>query len=251
MTEITLFETEHIEYLGDSVGVIVSDAHTFGTDAMLLADFAAPKKKTVACDLGTGCGIIPMLWLRDGLCSRIDGVEIQKQAVSQFRRSIAANKTERVFAHSADLRALDGVLPSGRYDLVTMNPPYKALRAGRESALPQENIARHETLCTLSDVAASAARLLKYGGRFCLCIPPERLFEAMHMMETHAIEPKRLRTVAKNPDSAPWLCLLEGRRGGKRGLRIEPGLFLYTADGNPSAELHRIHRDYSKGAQQV
>ena len=176
MTEITLFETEHIEYLSGSVGVIVSNAHTFGTDAMLLADFAAPKKKTVACDLGTGCGIIPMLWLRDGLCSRIDGVEIQEQAFSQFARSIAANKTERVFAHSADLRALDEVLPSGRYDLVTMNPPYKALRAGRESALPQENIARHEMLCTLSDVAASAARLLKYGGRFCLCIPPARLF---------------------------------------------------------------------------
>ena len=61
MTEITLLETEHIEYLKPDFGLVVSPLHTFGTDAVLLSHFAAPKRQDTACDLGTGCGIIPML----------------------------------------------------------------------------------------------------------------------------------------------------------------------------------------------
>ena len=66
MTEITLNKDEHIEYLSRDLGLIVSKEHTFGTDALLLADFASPKRYDVCCDFGTGCGIIPMLWCRDG-----------------------------------------------------------------------------------------------------------------------------------------------------------------------------------------
>ena len=80
---ITLYDGEHIEDLGCDVGVIVSKQHTFGTDAMLLASFANPKRNDIACDFGTGCGIIPFLWLRDGKCSKISAVEIQENACNQ------------------------------------------------------------------------------------------------------------------------------------------------------------------------
>ena len=36
------------EYLGSGITAFVSAEHTFGTDAVLLADFAAPKKRTDA-----------------------------------------------------------------------------------------------------------------------------------------------------------------------------------------------------------
>ena len=54
---------EKISKLGKNYSIIVSKRHTFGTDAVLLASFAKPSIKQIACDLGTGCGIIPMLWL--------------------------------------------------------------------------------------------------------------------------------------------------------------------------------------------
>ncbi len=83
MQKITLLETEHIEYLKPNFGLVVSPWHTFGTDAVLLSAFAAPKRQDTVCDLGTGCGIIPMLWARDGLCKKIDGVEIQTAGVNR------------------------------------------------------------------------------------------------------------------------------------------------------------------------
>ncbi|MGN0519512.1 MAG: tRNA1(Val) (adenine(37)-N6)-methyltransferase [Candidatus Fimenecus sp.] len=250
MKETELFENEHIEYLKPSFGLVVSPAHTFGTDAVLLARFAAPKRSTLACDLGTGCGIIPMLWLADGLCRRVDGVEIQEAGCNQFARSIAANGLEEIaFAHLANLKALDTVLPCESYDLVTMNPPYKAEHTGILSDSAHEKIARHETACTLADISAAAARLLKYGGRFCLCIRPERLFETMQAMANVKIEPKKLRLVSKNPNSAPWLCLLEGRKGGKRGLQVQNGLYVYDENGNLSAEMRRIYGAYKEEGQ--
>ncbi len=51
--------------IGGGKKIYVSSTHTFGTDAVLLADFAHPKKGERSLDIGTGCGIIPFLWLRD------------------------------------------------------------------------------------------------------------------------------------------------------------------------------------------
>ena len=94
--------------------------------------------------------------------------------------------------------------------------------------------------------ARAASLLLRSGGRFCICLRPERLCDAMHAMRCYRLEPKRLRLVAKNSESAPWLCLLEGRRDGKSGLQILPGLFLYTKDGALYAEMQRLQQPYSE-----
>ena len=42
----------------------VSREHRFGTDAFLLAGFSRPRQGEKVCDLCSGCGIIPLLWLR-------------------------------------------------------------------------------------------------------------------------------------------------------------------------------------------
>ena len=49
------------EKLTDKIFVCASKNHRFGTDAFLLADFSAYRKKDKVCDLGTGCGIIPLI----------------------------------------------------------------------------------------------------------------------------------------------------------------------------------------------
>ncbi len=249
MEKIELLEKEHIETLGGGIGVIVSDEHTFGTDAMLLADFAEPKHADIACDLGTGCGIIPLLWARDGACGKIFGVEIQKKGYGQFKRSIEMNLlSDKVFAYNNDLKSLKGVLPFGSFSLVTMNPPYNAENAGIKSGSDSEKIARHETLCNIDDIARSASMLLKFGGRFCLCIRPERLFEVMRAMSENRLEPKKLRLVTSRADEKPWLCLIEARLGGKSGMAVRENMVIYGGDGGYSEEMLRILKPYREEA---
>ena len=180
MTEITLNKDEHIEYLSRDLGLIVSKEHTFGTDALLLADFASPKRYDICCDFGTGCGIIPMLWCRDGCGKEISAVEIQEKACSQLTRSVKANDLQdKLFVYNADLKEAPRIFPCGKFDVITMNPPYKAENAGIKSQKENEKIARHETLCNLRDITKAASKLLKFGGKLCICIRPERLFETM------------------------------------------------------------------------
>ena len=50
-----------MEKLTDNIFVCASSEHRFGTDAFLLTYFSNYRMKDKVCDLGTGCGIIPMI----------------------------------------------------------------------------------------------------------------------------------------------------------------------------------------------
>lgn len=211
------------EELGGGVAVFTSRAHAFGADALLLAEFAAPRASDRAADLGTGCGIIPLFWFRgENAPQSAVGVDIQPGAVEQLQRAIeASGLNDKLSALHADLRGLKGQLPFGAFDLVTCNPPYRRAGAGIQSSSASGRIARHETLCSVEDVCIAAKNLLKFKGRFCCCFPPDRLCDLFEAMRRNSLEPKRLRFVHKSSDAAPWLALVEGVRGAKPSLRVE------------------------------
>ena len=115
----------------------------------------------------------------------------------------------------------------GRFSLVTCNPPYFTINSGFKSALDSQIIARHEVLCNIDDVCKSASRLLKFGGRLCMCNRPDRLSDVITAMKSNNIEPKTLQLVSKNADTPPWLFLIEGKKGAKPSLKILPNRFMY------------------------
>ncbi len=234
------------EPLGNGIEIFVSKNHTFGTDAILLANFAAPKKSESACDLGTGCGIIPLLWCRKDTPKEIYGVDIQPEACDLARRSVEHNGLDEKFSviHS-DLLDLKGKIPFGHFRVVTCNPPYKAEGTGIKSLSGADIIARHETACTLEDIIATSAKLLQTGGRLCLCNRPERIADMIYFMRNNKIEPKRMQLVCRSVGDEPWLVLLEGRRCGNSGMRVEPTLYVYDGE-NFSQEMIEIYGSYKE-----
>lgn len=233
-----------VESLGGGVEVCVSAHHRFGIDAFLLADFAAPRRRDFCCDLGAGCGIVGALWLRaaDAAPRMVWAVEVQEEAIELMRQSVRAGglPAGRFVPVQADLRALAGTAPAGAFDLVACNPPYKPAGTGILSDDASDRIARHETMCGLGDVCDAGGRMLRFGGRMCICLRPERLPDALEAMRRAKLEPKRLRFVQQRADRAPWLFLLEGRRGAKPFLRVEPPLVV-EGPGGFSAEILRIY----------
>ena len=131
-------------------------------------------------------------------------------------------------------------LMNGEFDIVTCNPPYKTNGSGILSRSNSDKIARHETTCTIDDVCKTALNLLRFGGKLCICQRPERLPDVLSCMRENGIEPKRLRFVAKNSTKAPWLFLVEGKKGSKPFLQVEPLFVMY--DGTEfSQELLRVY----------
>ena len=221
-----LLPGEHLELLDENLQLIVSPAYTFTTDSLLLARFAAIRRHETACDLGTGCGVIPLLWCAEKT-GRLTAVDVQENACAQLERSLALNHLEdRVTVVHADLRQKHPSLPAGAFDLVTMNPPYYAAGTGKQSATDSDRLAKHEAACTLEDAVIAAQRLLRFGGRFCLCQKPERLTDVLCTLRVHKLEPKRIRFAAQTAQKAPFLVLVEARRGGNPGVRVEDLLTL-------------------------
>ena len=88
-----------MEQLAEGLSVCVTKEHRFGTDAFLLSDFANVRRRDTACDLGTGCGIIPLLWFRDrSEAPQVAyGVDIQPLAIRQLCYTVEqAQLQERV-----------------------------------------------------------------------------------------------------------------------------------------------------------
>jgi tRNA1(Val) A37 N6-methylase TrmN6 len=246
---IKLSENEKIEPLGNKMNIVVSDSHTFGTDAILLADFAGIKRKDKACDMGTGCGIIPLIWCK-GETREVYALDIQPKAISQLEKSLKLNDIEgRIKPVECDLRQLKGVLEFGRFDLVTMNPPYKPVGTGIENIGEAQRIARHEVCCNIDDAVSAASKLLKFGGRFCMCHRPERLCDIIVSMRQGGIEVKRVRFVVERKGRQPWLVLVEGKRGSKSGVTVEGELVMKDENGNNTDEFRAMFGDYMDGHQ--
>ena len=229
-----------------SLRLCISPEHRFGTDAFLLASFARPRAGGRVCDLCSGCGIVPLLWFRDPkrAPALAYAVELLPQAVEQMSETLRANPSleGRFFPLLRDLRELDGQdIPPASLDLVTCNPPYNPPGAGIPAQSGHRLAARHEVSCDLPAISHAAARLLRFGGRFCLCGRPQRLPDAFAALRDAGLEPKRLRFVQKLADTPPWLFLLEGRKGGKPFLQVEAPLLMELPGGGFSPEVLAIY----------
>lgn len=228
------------------------DAFRFGTDSVLLADFAAPKRTDRAVDLGCGTGAIATLMAAhcDGVC--IDAVEIQPEVADMARRSAALNGlTERVRVHEMDMRTAWRTLGAQQYTLAVCNPPYGRSGGGLVSARETTRIARHECGLSPEDVAQSAARLLRSGGRFCVVYPAPRAFEMMCAMQAHRLAPKRIRTVHGVAGRAPKLVLMDAVKDGGSMLHWLEPLNLRNADGSFTDEWYRIYRMEKNNAERT
>ena len=218
------------------------DGFRFGIDAVLLADFAKDTPAKEALDMCTGSGIIPILLAHKTKIPALFGLEIQEDVFQMAERSVELNKLSgKIFLQCGDLKCAPQIYGKRRFDLITCNPPYMPAGCGIQNELDTKIIARHEVLCTLSDVIASASDLLCQKGHLMLVHKPTRLADIICLMRQYDIEPKRIRFIHKTPDAEPSLVLVDGAYKGGRELRILPPLYLYDENGDEAEELKRIY----------
>ena len=214
----------------------------FGVDAVLLADFANVKRKHKVIDICTGTGIVPFLLWGKYEPESIVGLEIQDDMVEMAIRSTKLNKLEdKIVFVNGDLKDKKLLSELGRFDVLTVNPPYKLNNAGIVNPDDKLAIARHEVLCNLEDIISSAKKLLKDNGRMYMVHRPERLIDIFELMRKYNIEPKRVRLIHPNSKKAPNIVLVEGQRDGGAYLKWEPSLYVYNDDGTYSDEINRIY----------
>ena len=215
-----------MELLDNGTKVFTGPGAAFGTDALLLARFAMPRRKETALDLCSGCGIVALAWHDAGHRGPCTAVELDANASALCRRAVQETPgAEHITALCTDLRTFCKSGPEqGKYDFAACNPPY--FTAGPQSPDPVRAAARHTVTCTTEDVAQCARRALRDGGRFVLCQRPDQLVEVLCALRTARLEPKRLAFVRQRTGSTPWLFLVEAQKGRKPGLKLEPDILI-------------------------
>lgn len=214
----------------------------FGTDAVLLADFAAPKKGEHIADVGTGTGVLPLLLSARAEGTTFDAFEIQPDVADMARRSVQINALEaRIRIHALDCREAAKAIGHETCHLVVSNPPYTAQGAGLVSPEKTRALSRSDSDCPLGEWIAACGRLLRNGGRLCCVFPAPRFLELCDAMRTARIEPKRVRFVVARESAAPKLVLTEGLKGGRPGLHVQPMLITHDESGGFTQEMRRIY----------
>ena len=196
---------------------------SYGHDALLLADFARMGRRDTALDLGAGTGILAIL-LNGRHGTPFTAVEILAEAAALMEESVAMNGQHDITVLCHDLRTLHEALPLESFSCAVCNPPY--FSGGTPSPDEGVNISTHQQSCTVEDVARCAGLMLKNGGRLFMCYPASGVAEAFAALHGRGMEPKRIRLVRGR--GAPYLALIEAKKGAKPGLIWEET----TTNGN-------------------
>lgn len=207
--------------------------YRFSIDAILLAGQIQLKSKDRMLDIGTGCGIIPLISACRYPDAKIFGIDIQQQLLDIALLNISENNMKhRITIFSCDVKNLNPSMTSGPVDVVVCNPPHREPNSGRVNPDRQLAIAKHEIAMTVDDLIQAGKRMLDDKGRFVVIYPANRMMDILKRIVSAKIEPKRLCMVHSKLNSNAIRCIVEGTKGGRPGLTVAPPLIIYNDDGS-------------------
>jgi tRNA1Val (adenine37-N6)-methyltransferase len=220
--------------------------YRFSIDSLLLAHFVSLKRRTRFMDIGCGSGVILLILAKRFPGTSGVGLEIQEHFSELARRNSQVNNlTGRIEIVQGDARHIKTIFPERSFDATIFNPPYRKLNSGRINPGEEKAIARHEVKGSLKDFLNAAKYLLKPTGKVFAIYPAKRMVELIYLFRLNGIEPKKMKLVYSDITSDAEFILVEGRKGSREELKIEPPLFIYNQSRKYSPEMSAIFNDLS------
>ena len=215
--------------------------YRYSIEPFLLADFMPVLSGQSVLDIGSGCGIIPLLLVHQEPTLRVTAIEIQDNITQQARKNIQQNEMDSQISliHGDFLKEADN-LEQEPFDHIVSNPPYRKIQTGRINPDPEKAIARHELSLNMSSLLDKSAPLLKNGGQITLAYPPERLGETLRELENRGLHPAQTRFVHGNFEAPAKIFLVSALKGKKSDFSVAPPLTIYNADGTYSKEAESL-----------
>ena len=239
MVNVGKIEINDLVYFKNIKIVQDKDYFNFSLDSVLLPNFVDITKKTkMILDMCTGNAPIPLI-LSTKTDAKIYAVELQKEVYNLAKETIKINKLDnQIVLINNNIKNLKKIFNTETFDIITCNPPYFKKK---ENSIINENIvksiARHEIEMELEDVMLISKSLLKNEGSLVLVHRTDRLIEIIELMRKHNIEPKRMRLIYPKINTESNLVLIDGRKNGKKGLKILPPLYIHNDDNSYTKEV--------------
>jgi len=213
--------------------------YRYSIEPFLLADFITFLPDQTVLDIGTGCGIIPLLMVQREPSLKVTAIEIQD--TSQAKKNFRQNDMEHQISLIQGDFLSEALIPES-FDHIVSNPPYRKIKTGRINPDSNKAIARHELSLNMSSLIDKSAPLLKKNGQISLAYPPERLGELMRELECKGLYPNKARFVHGNDQAPAKIVMVSALKGKRSDFAVAPPLTVYNNDGNYSKEAANLLR---------
>ena len=216
-----------------------TDMFNFSLDSVLLPNFATINTN-VKNILDIGCGNAPIpLILSTKTNANIIGVEIQKEVYELALKSVRINNLEsRIKIINGDINEIYDSFETETFDIITCNPPFFKVSDGSNfNDSDYKTLARHEIKLNLDQIFKISKKLLKNNGNIVMVHRPERLVDIITSMKKYNIEPKIIQFVYPKKDKDANILLIEGKKNGRPGIKIEPPIYTHDENGEYSMQV--------------
>lgn len=239
------------------------DGYRFSVDAILAAHFSPLSSGSTVLDLCGGCGVIGLICLYrwPERIARLACLELQaglaelaarNMALNGFSTNISGNISGDIDESVAgkakvvqgDLRHILDFFPAETFSHVICNPPFYKKNSGRPCHDEESFIARHQVHCTLAEIVAAAAAVVKNRGKVVFVYPAAGLPALLVALHHYHLVPKRLQVVYSYPEVSATgrLVLVEAVKNGGEGVRILSPFYIYEQRlGAYSQEMQRLY----------
>lgn len=176
-----------------------------GTDAILLGRWTEVKPTDVVLDIGTGCGLLPLMLSQKGV-AHVDAVDIDAASIEESTVNFEASQwREHLKAYCVDIVDFQ---TDKRYDLIVSNPPFFNRFSKCDSE--RKSRARHNDAgLTYNTICREVIRLMKPDGRFALVLPADVSMEFLDTAERHGLYLHKRMTIVPIAGKEPNRVNLE------------------------------------------
>ena len=191
-------------------------------------------------DIGTGTGLLSLMYAQKNITAQIDAVEINADAALEagdnFSESIYKDRLQIICTNITDFAKKK----STAYDLIFSNPPFykKDLKTGNES----KDIAHHGNMLTLQELAQAINLLLAKDGIACLLLPYHRKTESKTLFLNYQLHCYKEIHVKQTPRHQPFRVIQFF--SGKIRTTITQEIIIKNTDDSYTDDFTRLLKDY-------
>lgn len=213
-----------------------------GTDAVLLGAWAEVKPTDWVLDIGTGCGILPLMLAQKGI-AKVHAVDLDEASALEAAENFQASQWSRqLFAFHADIRKFT---MQCAYDLIISNPPF--FINSYKSDTDRKNQTRHtDTSLSFVELASAVKRLLKPDGRFVLVLPERESHDFIPIAEKYHLFVHKCQQIIPMEGKEPNRVNLELRFGKPESVQVTE-LVMRKADNSFTEAYNDVVKPYYLG----